>query len=130
MTGFNKVIMMGNVTADPELKQASDGTSVCRFSLAVNRPKAKEGAPACDFFTVVAWRQAAEFVARNFTKGKPMLLCGEIRTNTWTDKNGNKHKTYEILADSVHFAGGKEDPQPSSQTESFEDVLPDDSLPF
>ena len=105
MSSFNKVILIGNLTADPELKQTTSGTSVCSFTIAVNRRFAKDGEQACDFISVQAWRQSAEFVARFFTKGKPILVCGQLQTRSWTDKDGNKRYVTEVVADEVSFVG-------------------------
>ena len=105
---FNKVILIGNMTADPELKQTQGGTSVCSFSIAVNRRFSKEGEQACDFINIVTWRQQAEFVARYFKKGKPILVCGSLQTRTWTDKQGEKRYATEVIADEVTFVGSND----------------------
>ena len=75
---FNKVILVGNMTSDPELKQTQGGLSVSSFSIAVNRRFSKDGEQACDFINIQTWRQTAEFVAKHFTKGKPILVCGQL----------------------------------------------------
>jgi single-strand DNA-binding protein len=103
MASFNKVILIGNMTADPELKQTQSGTSVCTFDIAVNRRFKQDGVNVCDFLTIVAWSQRAEFVCQWFKKGDPILICGQIQTRNWTDKNGNKRVTVEINADEVSF---------------------------
>lgn len=100
---FNKVILIGNMVADPELKQSTSGVSVCSFSIAVNRKMAKNG--ECDFITVVAWRQQAEFVCKYFKKGKPILVCGQLQTRNWTDNQGQKRYATEVVADEVSFVG-------------------------
>lgn len=102
MASFNKVILIGNMTADPELKQTQSGTPVCSFSIAVNR-RAKEGEQPCDFINVVAWRKTAEFVAQWFKKGAPILVCGQLQTRSWADKDGNKRTAVEVVADEVSF---------------------------
>ena len=140
---FNKVILIGNMTADPELKQTQSGLSVCSFNLAVNRPKSKDGEQNCDFFTIQAWRQTAEFVAKYFKKGQAILVCGALQQRTWTDSQGNKRYATEVVADEVSFVGGKESPtetksQPSAYTptaytsnnQNFEEITNDGSLPF
>ena len=101
MASFNKVILIGNLTADPELKQTPSGKSVCSFTLAVNRRSKDE--PACDFINIVAWEKRADFVAPWFKKGKPMLVTGALQTRSWTDKEGNKRTAYEVLADEISF---------------------------
>ena len=105
MASFNKVILIGNLTADPELKQTTTGLSVCRFTIAVNRrnARAEAGQQTADFITVVAWRQSAEFVAHYFRKGRPILVCGKIQTGSWTDQQGNKRYATEIVVDEAFF---------------------------
>lgn len=103
---FNKVILMGNMCSDPELKQSQSGVSVCSFNIAVNRKMAKNG--EVDFITIVAWRQTAEFVCKYFKKGKPILVCGQLQTRDWTDKQGNKRYATEVVADEVSFVGSNE----------------------
>ena len=142
MASFNKVILIGNMTSDPELKQSTSGVSVCSFSIAVNRKYSKDGNNECDFINIVAWRQQAEFVTRYFKKGKPILVCGQLQTRTWTDNQGNKRYATEVIADEVSFVGSSENsteaksqPQPympsayTSQPQ-FEEVPNDDQLPF
>lgn len=121
MASFNKVILIGNLTSDVELKQSTSGVSVCSFNIAVNRKGAKNN--ECDFITIVAWRQTAEFVSRYFKKGKPILVCGQIQTRSWTDKQGNKRIATEVIVDEVSFVGSNENAteaknQPSTYTPS------------
>ena len=142
MASFNKVILIGNLTADPELKQTQGGISVCSFSIAVNRKYNKDGNNECDFITIQTWRQTAEFVTRYFKKGKPILVCGQLQTRTWTDNQGNKRTATEVVADEVSFVGNNEStteskPQPyvpsayqTSASPQFEEVPNDGSLPF
>lgn len=107
MSSFNKVILIGNLTQDPELKATLSGISVCTFSIAVNRRFSKEGEQACDFISIVAWRQSAEFVSRYFKKGNPILVCGQIQTRSWTDGQGQKRYVTEVVADEVTFVGAQ-----------------------
>lgn len=144
MASFNKVILIGNMTADPELKQTQGGTSVCSFSIAVNRRFSKEGEQACDFINIVAWRQQAEFVTRYFKKGKPILVCGSLQTRTWTDKQGEKRYATEVIADEVTFVGSNDlgEAKNNAPTQpyvpsayqtaqpQFEEVHDDGDLPF
>ncbi len=133
---FNKVILVGNLTADPELKQTTQGTSVCSFSLAVNRRMAKNG--ECDFINIQAWRQTADFIAKYFKKGNPILVCGQLQTRTWTDSQGNKRYATEVVADEVSFVGSKEHateakpytPDAYKTPSQFEPVDNEQSLPF
>ena len=104
MASFNKVILIGNLTADPELKQTTNGISVCRFTLAVNRRGSRNASgdsnqQTADFITIVAWRERAEFVVKYFRKGRPILVCGQIQSRSWTDQNGQKHYSTEVVAD-------------------------------
>ena len=105
MASFNKVILIGNMTADPELRQPASGLSVCSFSIAVNRRtgKADQGQQNVDFINIVTWRQQAEFVSRYFKKGNPILVCGQLQNRTWTDNQGQKRYATEIQADEVSF---------------------------
>ena len=138
---FNKVILVGNMTADPELKQTQGGLSVTSFSIAVNRRFSKDGEQACDFINIVAWKQQAEFVTRYFKKGQAILVCGQLQTRTWTDNQGQKRYATEVVADEVSFVGNnssnteaKSQPyMPSAYTsnsQNFEEITTDGSLPF
>lgn len=101
---INKVILMGRLTADPELKQTQSGISFLRFSIAVNRQyKADNGERQTDFINIVAWRQTAEFVSRYFHKGTPITVVGSLRNNNYTGQNGVKRYSMEVLADNVDF---------------------------
>ena len=139
MASFNKVILIGNMTADPELKKTPSGVSVTSFSIAVNRRFTKQdGQQQTDFINIVAWRQTAEFVARYFNKGKPILICGQLQTRSWTDQNGQKHYVTEVVADEAAFVenkGASTDagvPAPSyrGNDAGYEDLSSDDELPF
>ncbi len=125
MANFNKVILVGRLTADPELKQTGTGLSVCSFSIAVNRrySKADQGQPTADFFTVVAWRNTAEFVCRSFRKGRPILVCGQLQNRSWTDNNGNKRYVTEIVADEVDFVDSK--PEGAAHNADGQQYMPD-----
>lgn len=100
---LNRVVLMGRLTADPELKKTPNGVSVTAFLLAVQRSYQKE---ETDFINIVAWRQTAEFVCRYFKKGQLIALEGRIQTRGYTDKNGNKRTAFEVIAEQVYFAGG------------------------
>lgn len=106
MASFNKVILMGRITADPELKQTTSGVSVCRFTIAVDRRYTKEEKQA-DFINVVSWRQTAEFICRYFAKGSAILVCGELQTRSWTDNDGNKRYATEVIAGEASFCEAK-----------------------
>ena len=105
---YNKVIMMGRIVNDLELKTTPAGVSVCSFRIAVDRRFQTKGEERkSDFFNVVAWRQQAEFLTRYFSKGKMILVEGEMTTRQYTDKNGNPNTWYEIVADRLSFTGEK-----------------------
>ena len=105
---FNKVILMGRITHDLELKTTPSGVSVCSFSIAVDRRYQTKGEEKkSDFFNIVTWRQQAEFVTRYFAKGRMILVEGELQTRQYTDKNGQNVRVVEIVADQVCFTGEK-----------------------
>ncbi len=110
---LNKAILMGRLVADPELRRTSTDKSVVTFTLAVNRNFARQGEQAqTDFIDIVAWGKTAEFVSRYFVKGQLVAVAGQIQTRTWEDKQGNKRKSVEVVAEEVHFAEPKRDNQP------------------
>lgn len=142
MATLNKVILIGNLTADPELKQTPSGVSVVSFTIAINRryqsKNATEGQQTADFISIVAWRQTAEFVSRYFKKGKPILVCGALQSRSYTDNQGNKRYVTEVVADEVGFVESKSDNDtyaaPSyadtDTTPKFEAVSDEEDLPF
>ena len=148
MASFNKVILIGNMVADPELKSTPSGVNVCSFRIAVGRRFVKAGEqPQTDFIDIVAWRAQAEFIAKYFNKGKQILVCGSIQSRNWEDKEGKKRITIEVIADEVSFVGPKNPSEgggaaePSSAGTSsystsyesapkFEEISSDDDLPF
>ena len=151
MASFNKVILIGNMVADPELKTTPDSVSVCSFRIAVGRKFVKAGSqPQTDFIDIVAWRTTAEFVVKYFSIGKPILVCGAIQSRNWEDKEGKKRTTIEVIADEVSFverkstadafaSGNSGDPGPSAPpaystgyeaAPKFEEISADDDLPF
>ena len=116
---YNKVIMMGRICSDPELKTTPNGANVCTFRIAVDRrytPKGEE--KQTDFFNVVAWRQTGDFVSRYFGKGRMILVEGELTTRPYTDKNGNPATWYEINAERVSFTGEKSGNAPNEPTQA------------
>jgi single-strand DNA-binding protein len=104
---LNKVIMMGRLCDDPDFRQTQSQIPVCRFRIAVNRPKAKDGQEKTDFINCVAWRSSAEFVSRYFFKGSMIVIEGRMQNNDYTDGNGTKHYSYEVLCDNVTFGESK-----------------------
>ena len=106
---FNKCILVGNLTADPELKQTTSGISVCNFSLAVNRRFAKGNEQNVDFINICSFRASAEFIGRYAKKGNSILVCGSLQTRNYTNQQGQKVYVTEVVADEVSFAGNKSD---------------------
>lgn len=104
---INKVIILGNISTELELKQTQSGLSVCSFNVAVNR-YSKDGESKADFFAVTAWRERAEFVTRNFRKGQGVAIVGKLENREWTDKQNNKRISTEIVAEEISFAGSKD----------------------
>lgn len=114
---FNKVILGGRLTADPELKTTPSGVSVTSFTVAVNRRfQSKDtGESQADFITVTAWRQTAEFVTRFFRKASSICVVGSIQTRTWTDQQGQKRYATEVVADEAYFVDAKSESPASLQ---------------
>ena len=108
---LNKVFIMGRLARDPELRRTQTGTAVASFTLAVDRDfKDKStGERATDWIDVVAWRQTGEFVSRYFTKGRMAIVEGRLQIRDWTDKDGNKRRSAEVVADQVYFGDSKRD---------------------
>lgn len=101
---LNKVTLMGRLTHDLELRSTPTGTTVCNFSLAVDRRSKDDGT---DFIDCIAWSKTAEFLCRNFGKGQLLAMVGHIQTRNWEDKMGNKRKAVEVVAEEFHFTGSK-----------------------
>ncbi len=150
---LNVAVIMGRLVADPELRHTPNGVAVTTFTLAVDRSYTPKdgGEKQTDFIDVVAWRNTAEFVCKYFSKGRMIAVHGSIQTRTYTDKENNKRKAFEIVASDVNFADSKRDgaaqgnfdnsqkpaafsePAPaysSGSNEDFEEILGDDDLPF
>ena len=107
---LNNVIIMGRLTRDPELRRTQSGTAVTSFTMAVDRDfKSQSGEKETDFIDVVAWRQTAEFVSRFFTKGRMAVVEGRLQMRDWTDKDGNKRTSAEVVAENVYFGDSKRD---------------------
>lgn len=107
---LNKIIIMGRLTRDPELRRTQSGTAVASFSLAVDRDfKNQNGEKETDFIDVVAWRNSAEFVSRYFTKGRMAVVEGRLQIRPWQDRDGNKRRSAEVVADNVYFGDSKKE---------------------
>ena len=131
---YNKAVIMGRLTADPELRQTQNGVSVTSFSVAVDRPYTnKSGEKEVDFLNVVAWRGTAEFICRFFSVGKPILIDGSIQTRTYTDREGIERRVWEIVADQARFTESKGSQNTESQQNDyndFEELSDLDDIPF
>lgn len=114
---YNKVILMGRIANDLDLKTTEGGKSVVAFSIAVDREYQVKGQEKkCDFINIIAWTNTAEFITRNFVKGKPILIDGEIQTRKYKDKNGIERYITEVLASRASFTGDTKAPQQTQQT--------------
>ena len=108
---LNHIVIMGRLTRDPELRRTASGVAVTSFTVAVDRDfgKNENGEKETDFIDCVAWRQTGEFVAKYFQKGRMAVVSGRLQIRPWTDKDGNKRRTAEIVADNVYFGDSKRD---------------------
>lgn len=132
---LNVAVLMGRLVADPELRRTANDVSVTTITLAVDRSYQKQGADRlCDFIDVVAWRSTADFVCKYFRKGHLVAVQGSIQTRSYTDKDGNKRKAFEVVADNVHFAERKksadQQPKASAPPDDFPPGTSNDDLPF
>lgn len=130
---LNRIDLMGRLVRDPELRRTQNGTAVTSFTLAVERDfKSENGEKETDFIDCVAWRNTAEFVANYFAKGRMAAVSGRLQLRAWTDKEGNKRRSAEILVDNAYFADSKpaaEDTAPPAPT--YDKITDsDDELPF
>ena len=108
---LNHITIMGRLTRDPELRRTGSGVAVASFSVAVDRDFGGRdgGEKETDFIDCVAWRQTGEFVSKYFTKGRMIVVSGRLQIRSWTDKDGNKRRTAEVVADNVYFGDSKRD---------------------
>ena len=124
---LNKIVIMGRLTKDPELRKAGD-TPVCSCSIACDRDfKNKSGEKETDFFDVVVWRKKAEVVAKYFTKGRMAVVEGRIQNRDWEGRDGEKRRSTEIVADNVYFGDSK--PRSKDGDSEAEGQTPDDFVP-
>lgn len=136
---FNRVILVGRLTKDPEMRQTTNGISVVRFSVACDRPYKSGDEKKTDFIDCQAWRQTAEFISKYFSKGSAILIEGELQNNNYTDKDGVKHYGMLVLANKVTFveskksAGNSQGGQsgiPEDVTGAYEEIIGDGEIPF
>ncbi len=141
MANLNKVMLIGRLAADPELRRTQNDLAVTSFSVAVNRRYNKDQAQqAVDFIDVVAWRNQAEFVTKFFKKGSAIFVSGSLQVRPWKDKDGNNRRSVEVVADDIQFVDSKKDSgaapaaaAPSFSTgapSDFEEMTGEDELPF
>lgn len=137
---FNKVILGGRLTADPDLKTTPTGKSVCSFTVAVNRRANKDGEVVADFFNCTAWDSRAEFIFKYFRKASCISIVGSLQNRSWTANDGTKRYATDILVDEANFVDGKNE-SPAVQDEApaapaynnapkFEPVDDSEELPF
>lgn len=106
---LNHITIMGRLTADPELRRTGSGVAVASFKVAVDRDFGEKGNKETDFIDCVAWRQTGEFVSKHFSKGRMIVVSGRLQIRKWTDKDGNKRSTAEVVADNCYFGDSKRD---------------------
>lgn len=128
----NKVVLMGRITADPEMKQTNNGTSVVQFSVAVNRKYDRE---KTDFIDCTAFGKSADFIGKYFRKGSSIIVFGNIQVESFKDKDGNNRRSVRVIVDEVEFGESKANKQEETETEAvvgnmFEDMSSDAELPF
>ena len=126
---MNKVVLMGRLTKEPEMRATQSNTAVCSFSLAVNRRFKQEGQTDADFINVTAWAKTAEFVGKYFTKGQQVAVIGRIQTRNYDDKDGKKVYVTEVVAEEVYFADSKKEPNATTSA-GFMTVENPEGLPF
>ena len=128
---LNHIVIMGRLVRDPELRRTGSGVAVASFTLAVDRDFGAKGEQKeTDFIDCVAWRQTGEFVSKYFGKGAMAVVAGRLQVRSWTDKDGSKRRSAEVVADSVYFGEGKKD-SGNRQAEADWAQMPDDeALPF
>ena len=131
---LNKIIIMGRLTRDPELRRTGSGTAVTSFSMACDRDfKSQSGDKETDFIEVVAWKNTAEFVSKYFSKGRMAVVEGRLQIRDWTDKDGGKRRSAEVVADNVYFADSKRSESNDNQKENFNALsgrVSDDFVPI
>lgn len=126
---LNRIVIMGRLTRDPELRYTTSRVPVCSFSIACDRDyRPENGERETDFVDIVAWRNTGEFVSKYFKKGRVAVIEGRLQIREWTDKEGNKRRTAEIVADNVYFGDSKtEDKNPAGTSEELR--LPEGFMP-
>lgn len=128
---LNRIILMGRLTRDPEKRHTQNGTAVASFALAVERDFKEQGSDKrpTDFVDIVAWRQMADFVCKYFSKGRMAVVEGRLQVRDWADKDGNKRRSAEVVADNIYFGDSKKDAGTSSGSNAPESSMPPPSGP-
>lgn len=129
---LNHIVLMGRLCADPELRRTNSGTPVTSFTLAVDRDfKSQSGEKEADFVPVIAWRNTAEFVSKYFTKGRMAVVDGRLQMRNWTDKDGHKRTTAEVVAENVYFGDTKREDSRSQEEPEYAEIQEEDGdMPF
>ena len=131
---LNKIVIMGRLTKDVELRRTNSGDAVASFALAVDRDfKSGNGERETDFINCVAWKGTGEFVSKYFSKGRMAVVSGRLQMRNWTDKDGNKRTTAEVVADNVYFGDSKKEDSgnfESASSSAIDDPFADDDFPF
>lgn len=132
---LNNVVIMGRLTRDPELRRTQTGTAVASLTLACDRDfKPQNGEKETDFIDVVVWGKTAEFAANYFTKGRMAIVEGRLQVRNWQDKDGNKRKTAEVVADRMYFGDSKQEGKQEDKKQTAPAVdfceIEDDDCPF
>lgn len=129
---LNSVIIMGRLTRDPEMRHTQNGTAVASLTLACDRDfKPKNGEKETDFIDVVVWGKTAEFAANYFNKGRMVIVEGRLQVRGWQDKDGNKRKSTEVVADRMYFGDSKQDgKKQTAPSDDFAEIEDDGDLPF
>ena len=139
---LNKIMLMGRLTRDPELRRTQSGVSVAGFTLAVDRDYADKGSGKreCDFIDVEAWRGAADFVAKYFRKGQMAVVAGRLQIQDWTDREGGKRRSARVVSEAVYFGESRREPRsegnaderdlPPAPEQEYRDMEDDGTLPF
>lgn len=117
---LNHITIMGRLTRDPELRRTGSGVAVTSFTIAVDRDfSGQDGVKETDFIDCVAWRSTGEFVSKYFSKGRMAVVSGRLQLRSWTDKDGNKRRTAEVVADNVYFGDSKSDSDSNRTTTAY-----------
>lgn len=126
---LNHINLMGRLTKDVELRRTGSGVAVASFTIAVDRDFSKE--KETDFIDIVAWKNTAEFANNYLSKGRMVVVSGRLQIRSWNDKDGNKRKTAEVVAENIYFADSKKDSAPSAPSANYPELKDDDDeLPF